>query len=112
MKKMKPEIIRVFFSGKKSHAAVAPDLGRSAFDALLLSISAAERLQKHLPIGAELEYAILSSGNVPANVVPDCAEGELYLTAQTEAETEWLKRRAAEIVLGAAEATGTICHFK
>ena len=55
------------FEGVTSHAAAAPDYGRSAFDALQLSISAVERWQKHLPERAALTYQIISSGNVAPN---------------------------------------------
>lgn len=100
------------YSGKTSHAAAAPDLGRSAFDALLMAISGAEKLEKHKPSGLKLAYVILSSGNVPCNVIPDYAEGQFTLSADTEEKVAWGRKRLRDILEGAAQMTGTSCVVK
>ena len=105
-------VIKAFFTGKASHAAAAPDFGRSAFGALLVAISAIERNETHLPQGTSISYEILSSGDLAVNIVPDKAEGSFFLGADTEEKLYWLKGRLEEIVKGATLATGTISCIK
>lgn len=100
-------MIYAFYTGKASHAAAAPDFGRSAFDALLMALSAAERIGKHLPRGGSLTYKIVSSGGLAVNIVPDCSQGVFILDADSEEALCWMTRRVKEIVEGAAMATGT-----
>ena len=95
-----------------SHAAAAPDYGRSAFDALQLSISAVERWQKHLPERAALTYQIISSGNVAPNVIPAFAQGTFFIATDEENVFEWVKLRLYDIVNGAAQMTGTSVNIE
>jgi len=66
------------FHGQAAHAAGAPEKGRSALDALLLTIHAAEMLREHTPDGTRLHHTITSGGGA-ANVVPEFAEGFFYV---------------------------------
>ncbi|MCI8453702.1 MAG: M20 family metallopeptidase [Lachnospiraceae bacterium] len=96
----------VAFTGKNAHAAAAPDLGRSAFDGLLLTISGIESLRKHLAAGLVIEYRITSSGNLPCNIVPDQARGEIEIQAADKTKLEWARKRLEDIVSGAAMMAG------
>ncbi len=67
------------FSGIASHAAAAPDKGRSALDGLMLTTQAVEMLREHIPSESRLHYIVSKGGKAP-NVVPD--ETELYMYAR------------------------------
>jgi aminobenzoyl-glutamate utilization protein B len=62
------------FRGTAAHAALAPEQGRSALDALLLMSHAVEMLREHVPQSTRMHYTINNGGASP-NIVPDLAEG-------------------------------------
>ncbi len=66
------------FHGKASHAAGSPEKGRSALDALVLTMHGAELLREHTPDGTRLHHTVTSGGGA-ANVVPEFAEGFFYV---------------------------------
>ncbi len=61
------------FRGKASHAAIAPEQGRSSLDAVALMNHAVELLREHVPESTRMHYVITNGGAAP-NVVPDFAE--------------------------------------
>jgi aminobenzoyl-glutamate utilization protein B len=65
------------FHGKASHAAAAPEEGRSALDAVALFTHASELLREHVPETTRIHYVITNGGGAP-NVVPDFAEVYYY----------------------------------
>ncbi len=65
------------FYGKASHAAAAPEKGRSSLDALLLMAHAVDMLREHVPQETRIHYIVTNGGAAP-NVVPDFAEGYFY----------------------------------
>ncbi len=65
------------FYGTPSHAAAAPEAGRSALDALMVMTYAVEMMREHVPETTRIHYIITSGGAAP-NVVPDFAELYLY----------------------------------
>jgi len=65
------------FYGKAAHAAAAPEMGRSALDALMLMNHAVELLREHVPAATRIHYTITRGGTAP-NVVPDFAEAYYY----------------------------------
>ncbi|MGH9800624.1 MAG: amidohydrolase, partial [Blastocatellia bacterium] len=65
------------FYGAASHAAAAPDKGRSALDAVLLMAHAVDMMREHVPQTTRLHYIITKGGEAP-NVVPDFAEIYMY----------------------------------
>ena len=65
------------FYGKPSHAATAPEAGRSALDALMLTGQAIEFLREHVPDFTRIHYVITNGGAAP-NIVPDYSEMFLY----------------------------------
>ena len=74
VKSMAMSKFTVTFHGKKSHAALKPEAGRSALDALLLAFQAVEFLREHVPEDTRMHYTISQSPG-PVNVVPDTAVG-------------------------------------
>jgi aminobenzoyl-glutamate utilization protein B len=68
---------RFLFHGVAAHAALAPDRGRSALDAVMLTGNGIEFLREHIPSNSRIHYIITNGGAAP-NVVPDTAELYLY----------------------------------
>jgi aminobenzoyl-glutamate utilization protein B len=68
------------FHGVAAHAAAAPDRGRSALDAVMLTGTGVEYMREHVPSNTRMHYTI-SKGGVAPNVVPDLAE--LYIMARS-----------------------------
>lgn len=70
--------VKFRFHGTAAHASGSPEKGRSALDALLLTIHAVELLREHTPEGTRLHHTITAGGGAP-NVVPEFAEGFFYV---------------------------------
>ena len=70
---------RFLFHGVAAHAALAPERGRSALDAVMLMGNGVEFLREHVPSTTRIHYVITNGGAAP-NIVPDTAE--LYLLAR------------------------------
>ena len=68
---------RFLFHGVAAHAAMAPERGRSALDAVMLMGNGIEFLREHIPSNSRIHYIITNGGAAP-NVVPDTAELYLY----------------------------------
>lgn len=70
--------VKFRFHGKSAHAAGAPELGRSALDAVELTNHAAQLLREHTPDLTRIHHVITAGGGAP-NVVPDFAEVFFYV---------------------------------
>lgn len=68
------------FHGKAAHAAICPELGRSALDAVELLNVGVQFLREHMPSDCRVHYAITNAGGASPNVV------------QAEAEVMYLMR--------------------
>ncbi|MEQ8790062.1 MAG: amidohydrolase [Pirellulaceae bacterium] len=66
------------FHGKSSHAAGAPEQGRSALDAVELTNHAAQLLREHTPDFTRIHHVVTYGGAAP-NVVPDFCEVYYYI---------------------------------
>jgi aminobenzoyl-glutamate utilization protein B len=73
------------FRGISSHAARAPEKGRSALDAVMVMTHAVELLREHVPQETRIHYVITEGGKA-ANVVPEFAEVHL-ITRHPDAVT-------------------------
>jgi aminobenzoyl-glutamate utilization protein B len=70
--------VKFRFHGKAAHASGSPEKGRSALDALVLTMHAVELLREHTPDFTRLHHTVTSGGGAP-NVVPEFAEGFFYV---------------------------------
>lgn len=70
--------VKIRFHGTAAHASGSPERGRSALDALTLTMHAVELLREHTSEGTRLHHTITSGGGA-ANVVPEFAEGFFYV---------------------------------
>ena len=57
------------FTGRTSHAAASPHLGRSALDAVELMNVGVNYMREHMPSDARVHYALLDTGGIAPNVV-------------------------------------------
>ena len=95
------------FTGRASHAAAAPHLGRSALDAVELMNVGVNYMREHMPSDARIHYAHLDSGGIAPNVVQAKAKVR-YLVRAAELPALWgLVERVKKIADGAALMTET-----
>lgn len=91
----------VEFKGQGAHAALAPEKGRSALDALLLAFQWVEFLREHVREDTRMHYTITESPG-PTNVVPARAVGEFSLRSYSREVLDGVCRRFEQIIQGAA----------
>lgn len=95
----------VTFHGKGAHAALAPEKGKSAFDALLVAFNGIEFLREHVPDDTRMHYTVTELPG-PANVVPAKAVGKFSLRSFSKNNLEQVVSRFYDIVKGAALIAG------
>ncbi|MBB2200913.1 amidohydrolase [Gluconacetobacter tumulisoli] len=95
------------FSGRASHAAAAPYLGRSALDAAELMSAGVNYMREHMPSGARVHSAYLDAGGVAPNVVQSRVVVRYLVRAEDLSELTPLVNRVRRIADGAALMTGT-----
>jgi aminobenzoyl-glutamate utilization protein B len=95
------------FTGRASHAAASPHLGRSALDAVELMNVGVNYMREHMPSDARIHYAILDTGGVAPNVVQATAKVRYAVRARDIAEMNPLVERVKKVAEGAALMTET-----
>ena len=98
--------LKVTFYGKSSHAALKPEAGRSALDALLLTFQGVEFLREHVLEDTRMHYTVLNAGG-PCNVVPSESVGSFSLRSYNSFYLRNVVERFEKIVMGAAMMTET-----
>ena len=93
------------FHGKTAHAATA-HRGRSALDAVELMNVGVNYLREHVKDSVRMHY-IITDGGKAANIVPDRAEVEYMLRAETSSYLEEVHDRVRKVAEGATLMTGT-----
>ena len=106
IKTMALENFRVTFYGKEAHAAMNPEQGRSALDAILLSFHGIELLREHVLEDTRMHYTVLDAGG-PANVVPGKAVAEYTLRSYNTSYLAQVVERFKKIIEGASLMTET-----
>ncbi|MBC7478674.1 MAG: amidohydrolase [Pseudorhodobacter sp.] len=100
------------FTGRASHAAATPHLGRSALDAVELMSVGVNYLREHMVNGARIHYAYLDAGGSAPNVVQARAKVRYSIRALQLADMLALVERVKDVARGAALMTGTSVGFK
>jgi amidohydrolase len=98
--------MRVQYTGRESHAAIAPELGVNAADALTVAQVAIGLLRQHLRPFDQV-HGIVTHGGDATNVVPAHTEGTWMARSRTLADLEHLTPRVAHCFEAGALATGT-----
>ena len=99
------------FYGKSSHAAAAPEAGRSALDGVESMNYMVNMMREHMPSDARIHY-IISKGGLAANVVPDFAEVEYMVRHPDARMVEELWNRIVKASEGAAMGTETTTKYE
>ena len=94
------------FEGESSHAAAAPESGRSALDAVQLLNTGVEYMREHVVDEARIHYVVHEGGEAP-NVVPAEAAVEYLVRAPEREQVERISDWIQEIAEGAALMTQT-----
>jgi aminobenzoyl-glutamate utilization protein B len=102
---------RFLFHGVAAHAAMAPDRGRSALDAVMLMGNGVEFLREHIPSNSRIHYIITNGGAAP-NIVPDTAELYLYARNPSSVVLGGVWNRILKIAQGAAMMTETTLEVR
>ena len=100
------------FSGRASHAAASPHLGRSALDAVELMSVGVNYMREHMPSDARVHSAILDAGGIAPNVVQAFAKVRYLVRARNLPELNQLISRVKKIAEGAALMTETKVEMK
>lgn len=95
------------FTGVASHAAGAPERGRSALDAVELMNIGVQFLREHMSDKARVHYAITDGGGCSPNVVQPRASVLYMVRSNHVAEAVELQERVDRIAQGAALMTDT-----
>ena len=105
---------RVFFTfhGISSHAAGAPELGRSALDAVEIMDIGVNYMREHMIDEAKVHGAITNPGGIAPNVIPSEAQILYAIRAPKVTQVKKLYERMCDIARGAALITGTTVDIK
>lgn len=99
------------FEGVASHAAVAPQRGRSALDGVEVMNVAANFMREHVPQDTRIQYVITNGGGQP-NIVPAKAESFYFVRNHNVEVVKDVWERLTKAAEGAAMATGTKVTFE
>jgi len=99
------------FHGVAAHAAMAPDRGRSALDAVMLMGNGIEFMREHVPSNTRIHY-IVSKGGVAPNIVPDLAQMDLMARNPSNSTLAEIWARILNVAKGAALMTGTTLNVE
>ena len=95
------------FSGRASHAAAAPHLGRSALDAVELMSVGVNYMREHMVQDARIHYAYLDPGGKAPNVVQSSAKVRYSIRALKLSDMLALVDRVKKVAEGVALMTET-----
>lgn len=99
-------VLKFDFFGEPAHAALSPELGRSALDAAELLNIGVQFLREHVTSDVRIHYVFLNGGDRP-NIVPAYASLQYYVRAKDELSCKGVVERVRRIAEGAAIMTDT-----
>ena len=102
---------RFKFYGVASHAAAAPDRGRSALDGVMIMLQSVEFLREHVPQETRIHYVITNGGQAP-NIVPAFAEANLVARTPDAQVLAGIWDRIMDCARAGALASGTRMEFE
>ena len=99
------------FYGEASHAAAAPERGKSALDAVEAMNFMVNMMREHVPMETRMHYVITRGGEAP-NVVPAFAESYHYVRHPDANVVKEIFDRMVKTAEGAALGTGTRMEYE
>lgn len=97
--------VKVSFFGRAAHAAVSPETGRNAADAVMLAYMAIGQLRQHLAPGQMVHGVVTDASRVP-NVIPGKASARYFVRAANAEQLAALKLKVENCFKAGALATG------
>jgi aminobenzoyl-glutamate utilization protein B len=97
---------KLSFHGRSAHAALSPEAGRSALDAVMLADIGINYLREHVIQDARIHCVVAHGGDAP-NIVPAFAQSWYYVRAPRRSQVEEIYERVLDVARGAALMTGT-----
>ncbi|MBW0762606.1 M20 family metallopeptidase [Mammaliicoccus lentus] len=94
------------FQGTPSHAAVAPELGRSALDGVMMLFNGIEYLREHVSNDVRM-HGIITNGGQAVNIVPEYATAQFSIRAKKRSNLNNVLKRVYKVAKGAALSTET-----
>jgi amidohydrolase len=101
--------VRVGYTGRESHASVAPHLGVNAGDAVTVAQVAVGLLRQQLAPGQQV-HGVVTDGGQATNVIPGRSEMQYTVRATDTPSLRALQDRVADCFLAGALATG--CDYR
>lgn len=98
--------LEVSFYGKAAHAAMAPEKGINALDAVILLFNSLYTLKNQYTNDVNIHGVITNGGSV-ANIIPDFAQAHFYVRAPKKKQLNQVIEQIHACVHGAAAMTGT-----
>ncbi|WP_439105853.1 amidohydrolase [Congregibacter sp.] len=99
------------FTGRSSHAAAAPERGRSALDGVEAMNDMVNMLREHTTEPTRIHYVITDGGNAP-NIVPKTAEVYYVIRHEDVDEVRSVWARVVRTAEGAAIGTETEMEYE
>lgn len=99
------------FHGVSTHAAAAPEMGRSALDGVVLTDVGVNYLREHVIQEARI-HCVITNGGLAPNVVPSYAQAWYYVRAPRRDQVDEIYSRILDIAKGAALMSGTTCDVE
>ena len=100
------------FTGVASHASGAPEMGRSALDAVELMNIGVQFLREHMPDKARIHYSITDAGGDSPNVVQPRAQVLYMVRSEFGRDALALQERVDRIATAASMMTDTTVQKK
>ena len=97
---------KLSFHGRSAHAAGAPEAGRSALDAVMLTDVGVNYLREHIPSDVRIHCVVTHGGEAP-NIVPAYAQSWYYVRAPKRSQLAQIYERVLNVARGAALMTET-----
>jgi len=102
--------IGIIFTGKASHAALAPWEGVNALDAAVATYANVSMLRQQMKPTCRVHGIIVDGGEKP-NIIPRRSEMNFYMRGITDADAHNLRDRVMDCAKAAALATGCTAEF-
>lgn len=99
------EAIEFDFRGKTSHAAVSPEKGINALDAVIQTFVNINSLRQYLLPCSRIS-GIISEGGKAANIIPDRSVARFYVRSSTKTTLKELVKRVKDCASAASLVTG------
>jgi amidohydrolase len=103
--------VEIRFKGKSAHAAMAPELGINALDAVVLTFVGLNALRQHIRSDSRIHGIITNGGKAP-NIIPDEAAAYFYVRSPDSDYMFQLVEKLRRCAAGAAIATGAELDFR